>query len=180
MDIHEQHIRSSIELAKSSTQNGNHPFGALLLSPIGEVLLTAENTVVTQNNPTHHAEMNLINKAWASLAPSQIKEAILYTRSQHHWLIHDLILTFLRMCVCLFRSVASHVPCAREQFSGPEFELWYTHSLLYDWEKLPTISSVSLAVICLIVQTTRLKLSDRFCHWKARLCILTFGNSCSY
>lgn len=80
MDNHEQHIRSAIELAKLSKENGNHPFGALLLSPNGEVILTAENTVLTQNNPTHHAEMNLINKAWSCLESSKIKESILYTR----------------------------------------------------------------------------------------------------
>lgn len=77
--IHEFHIRSTIQLAVDSVKHGNHPFGALLLSPSGEVIAKAENTVITQNNPTHHAEMNVINKAWESLSPEQIKEAILYT-----------------------------------------------------------------------------------------------------
>lgn len=79
MGSHEVHIRAAIQLAADSVEHGNHPFGALLVSPAGEVLATAENTVVTLNNPTHHAEMNLINKAWASLASDQVKEAILYT-----------------------------------------------------------------------------------------------------
>ena len=77
--MHETHIRSSIQLAALSRQNGNHPFGALLVSRTGEVLLTSENTVTTKRNPTHHAEMNLINRAWECLDPDQIKESTLYT-----------------------------------------------------------------------------------------------------
>eukprot|EP01039_Chlorochromonas_danica_P011136 gene11135-12415_t len=78
---HDTFIRQSIELARNAKNRGDHPFGALLVSPQGVVLLTAENTVVTQGNPTHHAELNLIQKAWSSgqLTAEEIHSATLYT-----------------------------------------------------------------------------------------------------
>jgi tRNA(Arg) A34 adenosine deaminase TadA len=78
MSEHEVFIRKAIELAKNSRVNGNHPFGALLVHD-HDVILTAENTVVSGNNPTHHAETNLINMAWKSLPADVIKASVLYT-----------------------------------------------------------------------------------------------------
>ena len=52
-------------------QNGNHPFGALLVdTATNTVLMTAENTVNTDKDCTGHAETNFLNctsgwKSWA-------------------------------------------------------------------------------------------------------------------
>jgi len=62
---HEAFIRQAIALADSAVQHGNHPFGALLVHN-DRVVASAENTVVTNHNPTQHAEMNLVNAAWQS------------------------------------------------------------------------------------------------------------------
>ena len=78
MADHEEYIRKAIALAESAKANGNHPFGALLVHN-NEIVLTAENTVVTENNPTQHAELNLVNLAWKSLSPEIIKASVLYT-----------------------------------------------------------------------------------------------------
>lgn len=56
-------LRLSFEVAQAARANGNHPFGALLVSPDGQVLLKGENTVVTERDPTGHAEANLIREA---------------------------------------------------------------------------------------------------------------------
>lgn len=76
---HDILIRKAIEVAKSAMDHGNHPFGALLVNKAGDILLTAENTVCTGKNPSQHAEMNLVNAAWASLSADDIKSSILYT-----------------------------------------------------------------------------------------------------
>lgn len=55
-------IRQSMILAARAVQNGNHPFGALLVLDL-KVLLSAENTVITENDWTRHAELNLIRAA---------------------------------------------------------------------------------------------------------------------
>jgi len=56
-------LHETFELARQAREKGNHPFGALLADPDGKVLLTAENTVVTDHDITGHAETNLVRKA---------------------------------------------------------------------------------------------------------------------
>ena len=50
-EIHERLVRQAIELARRARQAGNHPFGALLALE-GTVLLTAQNTITTDRDPT--------------------------------------------------------------------------------------------------------------------------------
>lgn len=66
-------MREAIGLAESAKSHGNHPFGALLVLD-GVVVLQAENTVVTECNFTHHAEMNLMNKVAASSLTAEEKQ----------------------------------------------------------------------------------------------------------
>ena len=56
-------IRRSLEIARQARENGNHPFGALLVSQDNEVLLEAENSVLTARDVTGHAETNLMRAA---------------------------------------------------------------------------------------------------------------------
>ncbi|SDC50150.1 nucleoside deaminase [Nocardioides lianchengensis] len=72
-------LRHAIAISADAVAHGNHPFGALLASPSGEVLLTAENTVVTERDVTGHAETNLVRLASRTLAPADLAAASLYT-----------------------------------------------------------------------------------------------------
>ncbi len=72
-------LRRAIELSAEAVSDGNLPFGALLAFPDGAILLEARNTVITGVNPLNHAETNLVNLAVATLEPSQIESATLYT-----------------------------------------------------------------------------------------------------
>jgi len=78
MDIHEDFARQAIELARQARSAGNHPFGAVLVVD-GKVILTAQNTVTTDGDPTAHAETNLVSKAIRQLSPDQIRRSVLYT-----------------------------------------------------------------------------------------------------
>lgn len=78
---HHRFIRRCIELAESAVQKGNHPFGALLVHK-GEIILEAENTVNTANDPTGHAELNLVRLAAQKLPPEVLKEVTLYTSTE--------------------------------------------------------------------------------------------------
>lgn len=77
-EIDERLVRQTIELARSARQAGNHPFGALLALN-GAVLLTAQNTIATDHDPTAHAESNLVAAAIRTLAPDQIRRSVLYS-----------------------------------------------------------------------------------------------------
>ncbi|MBV6699719.1 nucleoside deaminase [Kitasatospora aureofaciens] len=76
------HLLTAIELAASAREHGNHPFGALLTDHTGKVLLTAENTVLTDHDVTGHAETNLVRLASRTLTPAQLADATLYTSTE--------------------------------------------------------------------------------------------------
>ena len=77
-DVHERFARQAIELARQAREAGNHPFGALLVLH-GDVVVSAQNTVVTDRDPTAHAETNLVSRAIRELSPEQIRRSVLYT-----------------------------------------------------------------------------------------------------
>jgi tRNA(Arg) A34 adenosine deaminase TadA len=78
MDTHEQFTRQAIDVARQARQAGNQPFGSLLVID-GHVVLTAQNTVNTDRDPTAHAETNLISEAIRRFTPEQIRRSVLYT-----------------------------------------------------------------------------------------------------
>jgi tRNA(Arg) A34 adenosine deaminase TadA len=78
MSTHEHLARQAIDLARQARLAGNHPFGALFAID-DEVVLTAQNTVATDRDPTAHAESNLVARAIQQLSPEQIRRGVLYT-----------------------------------------------------------------------------------------------------
>jgi tRNA(Arg) A34 adenosine deaminase TadA len=78
----ERLLAAAIGLARRARDNGNHPFGALLAAPYGDVLCEAENTVVTDGDVTGHAELNLVSKASRALTAAQLAAATLYTSTE--------------------------------------------------------------------------------------------------
>jgi tRNA(Arg) A34 adenosine deaminase TadA len=77
-DAHEPLVRQAIALAREARAAGNHPFGALFAVD-GAVVLTARNTVHTDQDPTAHAETNLVAAAIRSLPPEHVARGVLYT-----------------------------------------------------------------------------------------------------
>lgn len=75
-------IRRSLEVAARARRQGNHPFGALLVGPDGEILLEAENTVVTSGDVTAHAETNLVRLASQQYASEELAGCTLYTSTE--------------------------------------------------------------------------------------------------
>lgn len=75
-------IRITFDIARSARENGNHPFGALLVDGTGNVLLQAENTVVTERDCTGHAETNLMRMASQGYDPEFLADCTLYTSTE--------------------------------------------------------------------------------------------------
>lgn len=80
--LHEELLDRAIAVARQSRERGNHPFGALLADRDGHVLLTAENTVVTESDATGHAETNLVRLASARFSPAELRAFALYTSTE--------------------------------------------------------------------------------------------------
>lgn len=56
-------VRTAIGLAAEAGLRGDPPFGALLVSPHGEVVAMASNRQVSSDDPTAHAEIELLRAA---------------------------------------------------------------------------------------------------------------------
>ena len=78
----EKFIRKAIEIAQRSRDNGNHPYGALLVSEQGQILLEAENSVFTVHDITAHAEVNLIRLATARYESDFLATCTIYASTE--------------------------------------------------------------------------------------------------
>ena len=72
------HLERSIELADEAVSEGNHPFGALLVSASGEVIAEGKNNYSVDKGPGH-AETNLARKAAKCFDEQTLLDSTLYT-----------------------------------------------------------------------------------------------------
>jgi tRNA(Arg) A34 adenosine deaminase TadA len=77
-----EYIGRAIAVAAAAREHGNHPFGAVLVNSQGELILEAENTVITGHDCTGHAETNLVRKACAAFPPEVLAGCTLYTSTE--------------------------------------------------------------------------------------------------
>ena len=81
-NVDEHYLRIAFKEAVRARERGNHAFGALLVDADGEPVLAAQNSVVTDNDVTAHAEMNLIRAASRKFAPDHLKTFTLYASGE--------------------------------------------------------------------------------------------------
>ena len=75
-------LRRAIAISQRARDHGNHPFGALLVDAHQQVILEAENTVVTERDCTGHAETNLMRLASRQLPPDLLAACTLYSSAE--------------------------------------------------------------------------------------------------
>jgi tRNA(Arg) A34 adenosine deaminase TadA len=75
------HLRRCVELAQQARDRTDHPFGSVLVTADGR-RVEAMNTVVTQGDPTGHAETNLVRVAAAELPAEVLATSTLYTSTE--------------------------------------------------------------------------------------------------
>ncbi|GGG76279.1 nucleoside deaminase [Paenibacillus radicis (ex Gao et al. 2016)] len=78
-DSDQHYLRRCIELSRSARENGNTPFGAILVGPEGDILLEQENVELTERRCTGHAETALMEKASHQYPHSYLWQCTLYT-----------------------------------------------------------------------------------------------------
>ena len=78
----EHYLRIAFREAGRARERGNHAFGALLVDADGEPILAAQNSVVTDDDVTAHAEMNLLRAASRKYQPEQLKTFTLYASGE--------------------------------------------------------------------------------------------------
>jgi len=75
-------LRASFVVARNARKKGNHPFGAVLVDDHGQILLEAENTVVTARDCTDHAETNLMRQASSEYDSEFLAKCTIYTSTE--------------------------------------------------------------------------------------------------
>jgi len=75
-DTHYLHL--AVKIAAESKGSGNHPFGALLVGPDGDVLLSSGNTYA-RDRGVGHAETNVARAAAQQYAPDFLERCTLVT-----------------------------------------------------------------------------------------------------
>jgi tRNA(Arg) A34 adenosine deaminase TadA len=75
-------LRLAIDVAARARSAGNHPFGAVLASAQGEVLLEGENSVTTERDVTGHAELNLVRAASQRFSEEELASTTLYSSTE--------------------------------------------------------------------------------------------------
>jgi tRNA(Arg) A34 adenosine deaminase TadA len=75
-------LRRSFDVARRARTHGNHPFGAILVSSTGTVLIEAENGFLPDRDMTGHAERLLATQASKQLAADVLAGCTLYTSAE--------------------------------------------------------------------------------------------------
>lgn len=75
-------VRRAMALAAATAAHGNAPFGAVLATEDGTVLLEAANAQATANDPTAHAEIELIRAAARELGLSTLEGLALASNAE--------------------------------------------------------------------------------------------------
>ena len=78
---HSYYLEKTFKLSTQSVENGNHPFGAILVIN-DKVVCTSENEVNTLNDITAHAELRLIQKAQKILSKEELSRSTIYSSTE--------------------------------------------------------------------------------------------------
>jgi tRNA(Arg) A34 adenosine deaminase TadA len=79
---HHALLRRAFDVARRARAHGNHPFGALLAGPRGEILLECENGYLPDRDMTAHAERLLATRASVAHRPDFLAACTLYTSAE--------------------------------------------------------------------------------------------------
>ncbi|MCK2217351.1 nucleoside deaminase [Actinomadura sp. ATCC 31491] len=77
-----KHLRRCVELAAEALEEGDEPFGSVLVSAAGEILFEDHNRVAGGDR-TRHPEFELARWSAANLTPAERATATVYTSGEH-------------------------------------------------------------------------------------------------
>ncbi len=79
--IHNLHLQKLLKLAEQAFDRGDHPFAASLVID-DEVVMSVMNSVVSEQDPTRHAELSLLSKAARQFGVVRLAKATLYASTE--------------------------------------------------------------------------------------------------
>ncbi|MEV7618693.1 nucleoside deaminase [Microbacterium sp. NPDC089321] len=76
------HLRRCVDLAREALDDGDEPFGSLIVSAAGDVLFEDRNRVAG-GDQTRHPEFEIARWAAANMSPEERVDAVVYTSGEH-------------------------------------------------------------------------------------------------
>lgn len=76
------HLRRCVDLAREALDDGDEPFGSLIVSAAGDVLFEDRNRVAG-GDQTRHPEFEIARWAAANMSPEERADAVVYTSGEH-------------------------------------------------------------------------------------------------
>lgn len=77
-----QYLNRCVELAREALQNGDQPFGSVLVSSENK-LLAQERNRINSGDPTWHPELALVRWAVENLNETERRQSTVYTSGEH-------------------------------------------------------------------------------------------------
>ncbi|WP_422659818.1 nucleoside deaminase [Paenibacillus sp. EC2-1] len=81
-DLDMKHLKRCIELARTALEAGDQPFGSVLVSESGNVLVEDHNHIAGGDH-TQHPEFYLARWAAENMSPEERSKATVYTSGEH-------------------------------------------------------------------------------------------------
>ena len=75
----EEWMRIAIDAARLAAQNGEVPVGAVIVESSGEMLVSASNLTITNNDPTAHAEIIALREAASKIGNYRLLNTTVYS-----------------------------------------------------------------------------------------------------
>ena len=82
VQLDEHFLARTFEVARRSMDNGNHPFGAILVDRNREVLIETENGYMPAHDGTAHAERLLATQACRTFRAEELADATIYSSAE--------------------------------------------------------------------------------------------------
>ena len=80
--LDEHFLARTFDVARRSMENGNHPFGAILVDRDRKVLIEAENGYMPAHDGTAHAERLVATQACRTIDAGVLAEATIYSSAE--------------------------------------------------------------------------------------------------
>lgn len=77
-----QLLYAALDVANASRLRGDLPFGCLLADEKGTILLKGENTVITDNDPIAHCEINLVHQLARKFNSDYLMHCTMYASTE--------------------------------------------------------------------------------------------------
>ncbi len=81
-EMDERFLRRTFDIARQAAAEGSHPFGAILVSASGEILLEQGNAFLPHFDMTGHAERVISTRASQAFRPAELISTTLYSSAE--------------------------------------------------------------------------------------------------